>query len=327
MGTAVVISSISFAEKNLGKVTLSGGHVESIVIGGPDIINVADNKATFFIFFNPGGTPDRNVVWSIESGSQFASISQDGTVTVLQGASSSVVTIKATSTFDQNIYDTKTIAVTYVALSLEYVASKAIGGIPYITTINPSGDYQYEMVFMLEDAVDMDVFGSRVSSSSKVIRFFGELETSKFRVIKGVSSPQSLDLDSTIVLGKKYKIVISNDSSNGARLYEVTDSGDVLLTQNGNMSASVSSSVPIMLGAMNNNGTPVAYKISKLLIYSFRVFTNSTDVIHLKPHYDDNNSRPALIDILTDTVYPYQSTGTATLYYKYVGMTEQSINI
>lgn len=328
MGIAVVVPSISFASKNLGKVTASGGHVEALSIGGPDSINVAGNKANFYVYFTPASTPERGVVWSIESGSQYASInSATGQVSVLPGASFSPVTIKVTSTEDASIFATKDIAVNYSYI-MEYVASKANAGIPYITTLNPNPAYKYDMVFMLEDAIDQDIFGTRVSSSSNQLRFFGETSTSKFRGVKYVSgSSIQYDLNHTIQTGKKYRIVMSNVNTNGLHLYEVNGSVETLLDEGGNMSAQVTSSVPLMLCAMNNNGTPVAYKNAKLRIYSFRIFTNDGNVLVLKPYYDAQNSRPALYDELTGTIYPYHSTGTATLFYKQIGETEQSVAI
>lgn len=327
MGIAVVVPSISFASKNLGKVTASGGPVEALSIGGPDNINVVGNKANFYVYFTPASTPDRGVVWSIESGSQYASIdSATGQVSVLPGASFSPVTIKVTSTEDASIFATKDIAVNYSYI-MEYVASKAIEGIPYITTINPDSSYKYDMVFMLEDAVNQDMFGTRVSGTSNVLRFFGELATTHFKAIRGNGSPVTYEPDHIIQTGKKYRIIMSNINSDGVHLYEINGSEETLIAKGGNMSGTVSSTVPVMLCALNNNGTPVSSKNAKLRIYSFRVFTNNENVLLLKPYYDAQTSRPAMIDDLTDTVYPYQSTGTATLYYKQFGETEQSVSI
>lgn len=329
MGIAVVVPSISFASKNLGKVTASGGPVEALSIGGPDSINVAGNKANFYVYFTPASTPERGVVWSIESGSQYASInSATGQVSVLPGASFSPVTIKVTSTEDSSVYATKDIAVNYSYI-MEYVASKANAGIPYITTINPDSSYKYDMVFMVEDAADQDIFGTRVSGNSMALRFFCETSVNKFRAIKTATSQSSstVDIDHQIQLGRKYRIVMSNVNANGLHLYEVNGSVETLLWEGGDMSPAITSSVPLMLCAMNNNGTPVAYKNAKLRIYSFRVFTNDGNVLVLKPYYDAQNSRPALYDELTGTIYPYHSTGTATLFYKQIGETEQSVAI
>lgn len=328
MGIALVIPTISFSEKNLGNVTAAGGPLESIAIGGPDYVNNLSNKATYFAYYTPYDTGERGVVWSIESGASYASInSNTGELLVLQGASFSSVTIKATSTIDSSIYATKEIVVNRLVV-MEYVGSKGGDGIPYVTTINPASSYQYDMVFMLEDATDLDVFGTRISNTSNVLRFFGDENTNTFKVQKRQSgSAGNYELAPSIQTGIKYRVVITKDSSNGIRLYRIDGNTETLLAQAGDMSASISSSVPVMLGAFNNNGTPVAYKNAKLRIYGFRVFTSTENVLVLKPYFDEQNSRPALIDELTDTVYPYSSTGTATLYYKNSDESEQSVSI
>lgn len=327
MGIAVVIPTISFSNNNLGKVVAAGGPLESLAIGGPDNINSPSNSAKFFAIYTPYDTNERDVTWSIQSGDSYASIdSNTGEVSVLPVASNSEVTIKVTSNIDSSITATKTIYVSY-SYVLEYVASKAGEGIPYITTINPSGSYNYEMVFMLEDALDLDVFGTRISAGSQVLRFFAEPSVTKFRVLKLISSGGSYDLNHTIQTGKKYRVVMTTNSQNGIQLYEVNGSSETLLAEGGDMSAQVSSSIPIMLAAFNNNGTPVAYKNAKLRIYNFRIFTNSGDVLRLKPHLNPQTSLPGLKDDITDTLYPYHATGTATLYYNSVGGTEQSVSI
>lgn len=327
MGIAVVVPSISFASKNLGRVMATGGALESLAIGGPDYVNDMTNKAKFYAYFTPYDTNERDVVWSIESGSSYASIDGNtGELSVLPGASFSPVTIKVTSVGDSSIYATKDITVNFSYL-MEYVASKAIEGVPYVTTINPASSYNYEMVFMLEDSVVQDMFGTRVNGTTNVLRFFGENSTQKFRIVKGTGSTVTFDPDHLIQLGKKYRIVITNNSSNGVKLYEVNGSVETLIAEGGNMSGTVSSTVPVTLCALNNNGTPISTKYAKLIIYGYRVFTNNGNVLVLKPYYDSENSRPAFFDELTDTVYPYHSTGTATLFYKRVDGTEQSVSI
>lgn len=327
MGKAIIVPNVSFADKNLGVVTPAGGELTELSISGPSTVANSENKASFTVDYTPSGTEQRGVVWSVESGGSYATIdSNTGVLTVLSGASASSVTIKATSIYNAAIYATKVIAVTYI-MTVEYVASKGVSGIPYITTINPSGTYNYEMVFMLEDGDGLDIFGSRVSSNSQILRFFGESSTHKFRGIKNTSGNTTVELNHTIQTGKKYKVVMSTASSTGLKLYEVTDSGDTLLVQDGNMSASVSNNYPVLLGAFNNAGTPVAYTGIKLRIYSFKIYDSSQDILDLQPHFDTDNLRPALKDSLTNTVYPYNTTGNAILYYKSTDNVEQSIEI
>lgn len=335
MGRALIVPGVDFSETGLGTVTLKGNvPLSGISIDGP--MSVVKEARFTVSYYPPNTTTQRGVTWSIISGGSYAAIdSNTGVLTALSGASASSVTVKATSIYDQNIYATKTISVTYVGV-VEYVASKGGEGIPYINTgIGPASTYKFDMTFMLEDATNQDIFGSRISASSQILRFFAEPTVGKFRAHKRVSSGTSdkqYDLNHTVVTGKKYRIVFSYTSSNALHLYEVTDNGDVLLAEGGNMSPSVSSSVPIFLGALNNNGTPVASRTGKLRIYKFRIFTGSgesasDDVLVLTPGYDELNARPCLVDESTGTLYPYQSTGSATLYYKTETGTEQSISI
>ena len=113
MGTAIVVQGISFATKNLGKVTiLENVDVTGIAITGSDTLSGLEGQ--YGITYTPAYTSQKGVTWSIESGSEYASISSSGLLTVLSGASSSAVVIKAVSTYNAAIYATKSITVTYV---------------------------------------------------------------------------------------------------------------------------------------------------------------------------------------------------------------------
>lgn len=116
MGIAIIVPNVSFASKNIGKVTLSsnggGGSdvidVTAITINGPSIVNTDSNIATYSVAYTPSNTTQIGVIWSIEIGNILASITLDGTLTV-KGTGS--VTIKATSIYNPSIVATKTISV------------------------------------------------------------------------------------------------------------------------------------------------------------------------------------------------------------------------
>ena len=111
MGLAIIVPSISFDDANLGKVTLSGNvpirdlyiNLENYYTG-----TEVDLKCSYL----PVNTTQRDVVWSIESGSEYASIS-GSTLTILPGALNNDVTIKCASSINPNIVAEKTITVTY----------------------------------------------------------------------------------------------------------------------------------------------------------------------------------------------------------------------
>ena len=111
MGFAIIVPSISFEDVNLGKVTLSG----NVPIRGL-YINLENSytgtKVDLKCSYLPANTTQRGVIWSIESGSENASIS-GSTLTILSGASNNDVTIKCTSASNPSISATKTISVTY----------------------------------------------------------------------------------------------------------------------------------------------------------------------------------------------------------------------
>lgn len=148
MGIAIIVPNVSFAGNNIGKVTLSsdgggsegggGGSdvidVTAITINGPSTVNTKSNTATYSVAYTPSNTTQKGVKWSIESGSDYASIAQNnGTLTVKKTGS---VTIKATSTHNPSITATKTISVTYVTQTPVLPAEEEL---EYIGTAN--GNY------------------------------------------------------------------------------------------------------------------------------------------------------------------------------------------
>ena len=132
MGIAIIIPNISFSDTNLGQVTLSGNiPIVSIGINGPDNVT---NKANFTVAYNPKSTTERGVVWSVISGSQYATInSSTGELSVLSGASNNSVTIRVTSTSDNSIYAEKTVTVTNTNVYAEKTAL-VTDGAAYINT-------------------------------------------------------------------------------------------------------------------------------------------------------------------------------------------------
>lgn len=120
MGSVIIIPNF-FPSDNLGTVTLKNEvAVKSISIVGS--ASVTGRIAKYAISYSPLITTQREVTWSIESGSEYAVInSSTGTLTVLEGANSSPVTIKAVSTANQSVVAMKSITVTHVPnVSLVY---------------------------------------------------------------------------------------------------------------------------------------------------------------------------------------------------------------
>lgn len=112
MGKALIVPGVSFAGAGLGKVTrFAPAPLESITIEGP--ATVVGTMALYTVLYTPSGTSQIGVVWDIVSGAEAASISQEGHLTVLPGATAAPVRIRATSAVNPEISATLDVVVTY----------------------------------------------------------------------------------------------------------------------------------------------------------------------------------------------------------------------
>lgn len=86
-----------------------------LTVSGASTVNNDSNTAQFSVGYTPSNTTQRGVTWSITSGSAYASIDQNGLLTVKNGANANNVTIKVTSTVNSSISATKSVSVTHKA--------------------------------------------------------------------------------------------------------------------------------------------------------------------------------------------------------------------
>lgn len=107
MGKAIVIPGVDFSQGNLGQVTILEPLQALSIVGSDEVIVTG----AYSVGYTPANTFERDVVWSIVSGSEYATIDQNGRVTALEGASADSVTIRVTSVAHPSIYAEKTIAV------------------------------------------------------------------------------------------------------------------------------------------------------------------------------------------------------------------------
>lgn len=135
-GTGVVTEDLSYGSHTVEvsaagyktqtfEVSISEGTVTKTVtleeapLTGLSIVGLSQfsDSATFSVQYTPSDVLAKyqGVTWSIVSGSAYATIDQNGVVTAKDGAASSVVVIRATSTYSTAIYAEKTISVTYAA--------------------------------------------------------------------------------------------------------------------------------------------------------------------------------------------------------------------
>lgn len=111
MGLAIIVPIVSFNDANLGKVTLSGNvPIRGLYINLED--SYTDELVALKCSYLPANTTQRDVVWSIKEGSEYASVSGN-VLTILSGASNNDVVVKCTSSSNPNVTAEKTIKVTY----------------------------------------------------------------------------------------------------------------------------------------------------------------------------------------------------------------------
>ncbi len=157
MGTAIVLSGCDFSAKNLGKVTfIEEADVTGILILGEDSVTGLSSEYT--ASYLPANTNQRGCLWSIVSGSNFASINaESGTLTIKPAASSvQSITIKATSKYNGAIVATKTISVKYqetvdvlTGISISGPDNANISGAQYTIIYNPSNTSRKGVVWSI----------------------------------------------------------------------------------------------------------------------------------------------------------------------------------
>lgn len=137
MGICLIVPGADFSSANLGKVTLAGYEpITGLAISGAD--TVLGTSSQYLPIYTPTNTSQRDVVWSVTAGSQYATISQQGLLAVKPGASANNVTIQAASVSDPSLVATKTVSVTYTSDVLDLgIQSWQQGEMQPDGTINP----------------------------------------------------------------------------------------------------------------------------------------------------------------------------------------------
>ena len=111
MGAAVIIPGIRF-DAGLGQVTLVGDtEPESLQIVADD--SYVGWKKQLYVRFFPYNTALRSVTWSITSGNAYATIDQNGVVTIDDDADNNQIVVRVESNETHSVYAEKTITVSY----------------------------------------------------------------------------------------------------------------------------------------------------------------------------------------------------------------------
>ncbi len=120
MGKAIVIPDASFASFNLGTVTpLEDTTIKGLRIIAPETFTGYTLQLS--LEYRPTMTTQKGVTWSIESGSEYATISQTGLLGIKPGSDGDTVTVKAVSNYNSTIYDTVDIDVTRIEPTYDVV--------------------------------------------------------------------------------------------------------------------------------------------------------------------------------------------------------------
>lgn len=114
MGIAILIPDMDFSNENIGQLEMNDD-LQGIMIRVKPYASIVGYGYQFVAMLNPvtTETSQRGISWSIESGNEYASIdSQTGYLSINMGVSNAPITIKATSTYDSNIYAQVSVYVT-----------------------------------------------------------------------------------------------------------------------------------------------------------------------------------------------------------------------
>lgn len=145
MGLAIIVPNISFADANLGKVTVSeslGSDLQSIQIVCNDMITGSTRAAMLSVSYTPTNTNQRGISWEIISGSEYAYIDQQGYLNILPNANNNAIQVKATSTKNSTIYALKNLTVSYKNEGDEYIYFMPLtsNGKDAVKNISPSSE-------------------------------------------------------------------------------------------------------------------------------------------------------------------------------------------
>lgn len=111
MGSAVIIPGIRF-DAGLGQVTLVGDTAPASLQIVSDDSYVGWKKQLYVRFF-PVNTALRGVTWSITSGNAYATIDQNGVITINENADNNQIVVRVESNEQHSVYAEKTITVSF----------------------------------------------------------------------------------------------------------------------------------------------------------------------------------------------------------------------
>lgn len=223
MGIAIIAKGADFSSNNIGDVTPSSNiPLLSLAIVGPG--TVIGTEADYSVTYDPANTSQRGVLWSITAGGTYATINENtGKLTVLPGASSASVTIKATSRYNDNIVATKTVAVTHLEVVMDFNELKTYNQTSWrnnADNANPIDGYLYHYIH----ADDNTKIGSNISTLHNVTGTdHGAYQVFKIPIPEGSTSVELFPIKTSQYSG--YAFVDNSDVVTGFIYNTTVNSG------------------------------------------------------------------------------------------------------
>lgn len=328
MGKVIIVPSSDFSNAGFGKIKIkNGSKTTSISINGEDSIT---DSGKFYVSFEPYNAIQRDIVWSIVEGNEYAEISDNGLLLVKAGASSSDVTIRA-SVYGTSIFADKDIVVTStIDVKVEYIALKpqAVASPLYINThVSVASDRRYEVEFAIDSdpTENIEICGSSASANADPfaaasnIYFVGYDSGRDVIVATNSQRNRTLPASTTIKNDTSKRFVVAIDNSN-TYVYESGVEEHIISYANGTTAAVTTSE--ILIGAFHALNNILSSYTCKLKIYGFKVFSGSNIIANFKPAFENN--LPCLIDEESGIIYNFEGRG--TIYCK-IGNTEKEVTI
>lgn len=155
-GIALIVNGADFSARNLGKVTfLENKPITGLKIELPSSIEGDVYRIT--PMFTPIDTTERNLLWEITDGQSYASIDQNGNLTIKSSATGNSITVKVTSVNNTSLSSTVTTNVTYkkeIPLeSMSIIGATEFTGssTKYSVAFTPSGTTQTRVEWSIDD--------------------------------------------------------------------------------------------------------------------------------------------------------------------------------
>ena len=155
-GIALIVNGADFSARNLGKITfLENKPITGLKIELPS--SIEGDVYRIIPMFTPIDTTERNLFWEITDGQSYASIDQNGNLTIKSSATGNRITVKVTSVDNTSLSSTVSTNVKYkkeVPLeSMSIIGATEFTGslTKYSVAFTPSGTTQTRVEWSIDD--------------------------------------------------------------------------------------------------------------------------------------------------------------------------------